>query len=62
MLDFRIYSWKNSHEAKKMSMDKFLNKLLDILKEDLELRSAIIDLVAARAEAERALASWRDRR
>ena len=44
------------------SIDHFLSRLVDLMCEDPEIREAIIDLIGARAEAERELAAWRRRR
>lgn len=45
-----------------MSFDKFLDRFIELIQEDSDLRDAIIDLIDARAEAERELAAWRRRR
>ena len=44
------------------SFDNLLARLVDLLVEDHEIREALIDLIEARAHAERELAAWRRRR
>ena len=45
-----------------MSFDSFLLRLVELIKEDQELRAALLKLIDARAEAEIELAMWRRRR
>lgn len=42
--------------------EKFLLRLVELIKEDLELRLALLEAINARAAADRALANWRNRR
>lgn len=43
-------------------MDKILLRLLELFKEDKELRALIMDLIKAKIESEMALRDWRRRR
>ena len=45
-----------------MSIDEWLLRLVELIKEDKELRAATLKLIDARAEAEIELAMWRRRR
>jgi len=45
-----------------VSLEKVMARLLELIKDDPELREAIIDVFKANAEAERALADMRRRR
>jgi len=45
-----------------MSLDSFLSRLVDLMCDEPEIREALIELIEARAHAERELAAWRARR
>ena len=45
-----------------MNSKDFMIRLLELIKEDPELRLALLEAINAHAQADRALANWRNRR